>query len=265
MGNHKTPTPQLPPLKPPHRPFRWRDEAQFIKNWFDRPLMTGAISPSGRMLAARMAAYVERDSDRPVIELGPGTGPVTEALLAQGVATERLVLIEFNPDFCAALRRRFPAVTVIMGDAYELAQTLEAAGIDHVSAIVSSLPLLTHPEAKRLKLLNDAFAVLKSGGPFIQFTYSFQSPMPLTVADQPVAGISAEVSPVIWMNLPPARVWTYRSAGFAFDPELDYSPLSLSDFMRDKTEKMREDRHVKPAIAFLKRIGQHFDKDKSPH
>eukprot|EP01037_Dinobryon_pediforme_P002556 gene2555-2595_t len=246
-------------------PIRWRDEARFIKNWFDRPLMTGAVSPSGRMLAAKMASSINIDGTDPIIELGPGTGPVTEALLERGIAPERLILIEFNPDFCAALRRRFPEVNVIEGDAYGLAQTLAEAGIHRAAAIVSSLPLLTHSEAKRLKLLEEAFCLLKSGGPLIQFTYSFQSPIPLEVSGQPIPGIIAEVSPVIWMNLPPARVWTYRSAGFAFNADLDYSRLSLSDFVREKTEKLREDRHVKPAIAFLKRIGHHFDKQKPPY
>eukprot|EP01037_Dinobryon_pediforme_P008153 gene8153-8237_t len=226
--------------------------------------MTGAVSPSGRMLAAKMASYVDIDGLDPVIELGPGTGPVTEALLARGISPERLVLIEFNADFCIALRRRFPGVNVIEGDAYGLAQTLAQAGISRAAAIVSSLPLLTHHEAKRLQLLAEAFSLLKSGGLFVQFTYSFQSPMPLEVTGLPLEGIVAEVSPVIWMNLPPARVWTYRSAGFAFNADLDYSRLSLSDFVREKTEKLREDRHVKPAIAFLKRIGHHFDKQKPP-
>ena len=259
--------PNLPPIhvKAPHRSIRWRDEAKFIKHWFDRPLITGAISPSGQKLAAKMASYVDVQGTEPVIELGPGTGPVTQALLEHGIAPDRLVLIEYNVEFCEALRQRFPDVKVIQGDAYALEHTLQNAGIKSIAAIVSSLPLLTHSESKRLALLDAAFTLLKTGGPFIQFTYSFQSPMPLTVADKPLAGIIAEVSPVIWMNLPPARVWAYRSTGFAFNAELDYSPVSLSDFMRDKTEKLREDRHMKPAIAFLKRIGQHFDKDRSPH
>ena len=103
------------------------------------------------------------------------------------------------------------------------------------------------------------------GGVFVQFTYSFNSPMPLSAGQMMIEGIEADVSPVIWYNLPPARVWTYRSSGFAFDPDLIYSKNVVGDFMRETTEKLREELHINPAIAFLKRIGDRFDKMKPPH
>ena len=65
----------------------------------------------------------------PVIEIGPGTGPVTAALLRRGVAPERLVLLEFSPEFCALLRKRHPAARVIEGDAYQIAKTLAPLGL----------------------------------------------------------------------------------------------------------------------------------------
>jgi phosphatidylethanolamine/phosphatidyl-N-methylethanolamine N-methyltransferase len=180
------------------------DEARFLKSWFDRPLITGAVSPSGKSLARMMARYVDPAVPGPVIELGPGTGPVTEALIARGIAEDRLVLIEFNPDFCRLLRKRFPAARVIEGDAYALGQSLPAA-LETVCAVVSSLPLFTRPEPQRLGLLGDAFARMHRGCPFIQFTYATVSPMPLKTRS-----FDAEVSPRVWLNLPPARVWVYR-------------------------------------------------------
>jgi phosphatidylethanolamine/phosphatidyl-N-methylethanolamine N-methyltransferase len=94
------------------------DEVQFIRSWIEKPLSTGAVMPSSRVLARAMARYVDPRVDGPVIELGPGTGPVTEALVKQGVDPARLILAEFNPDFCRLLRTRYAAATVVQGDAY---------------------------------------------------------------------------------------------------------------------------------------------------
>lgn len=182
------------------------NEARFLKSWFDKPLITGAVSPSGKALARTMARYVDPDVPGPVIELGPGTGPVTEALIAHGIAEERLILVEFNKDFCRLLRRRFPGARVIEGDAYALAQT---AGLieEPAAAVVSSLPLFTRPEEQRLALLRAGFVAMHPGAPFIQFTYATVSPMPLKNRD-----FGARVSPRVWLNLPPACVWVYRKA-----------------------------------------------------
>lgn len=180
------------------------DEARFLKSWFDKPLITGAVYPSGKALARMMARYVDPDEPGPVIELGPGTGPVTEALITRGIAEERLVLVEFNPDFCRLLRKRFPKALIIQGDAYALDATLGVLA-EKASAIVSSLPLFTRPEAQRVELLRAGFSMMREGCPFIQFTYATVSPMPLKSRD-----FDAHVSPRVWLNLPPARVWVYR-------------------------------------------------------
>lgn len=182
------------------------DEARFLKSWFDKPLITGAVYPSGKALARMIARYVDPDVPGPVIELGPGTGPVTEALIARGVAEDRLILIEFNPDFCRLLRKRFPLARVIEGDAYSLDETLPSLP-EPAAAVVSSLPLFTKPEGKRLSLLATSFAMMHAHSPFIQFTYATASPMPLKLR-----AFEVEASPRVWLNLPPARVWVYRNA-----------------------------------------------------
>src|SRR5947207_13486994 len=73
--------------------IRLDDEVRFIRSWIEKPLTTGAVTPSGKALARTMAAYIDPDAEGPIIELGPGTGPVTEALVAQGVDPARLVLV----------------------------------------------------------------------------------------------------------------------------------------------------------------------------
>src|SRR5579864_8176667 len=108
------------------KPLRLDDEMQFIRSWIEKPLSTGAVMPSSKALARTMARYVDPQSSGPVIELGPGTGPVTEALVQHGVDPARLVLVEFNPSFCRLLRTRYPQATVVQGDAYRLRRLLES-------------------------------------------------------------------------------------------------------------------------------------------
>lgn len=201
----------LDPERKPFAPRRHKkkeidleDEARFLKSWLENPLKTGAVVPSGKALAAKMAAVVDPVVPGPIVELGPGTGPVTQALLARGIAPSRLILVEYSSDFSKLLRQRFPGVTVIQGDAYALADTLKPHLHEPVAAIVSSLPLLTRPDAQRSSLLEAAFNMLLPGSPFVQFTYMNASPVPLS------DGFEAVVSRRIWKNLPPARVWTYR-------------------------------------------------------
>jgi len=185
--------------------LRLDDEVRFIRSWLEKPLAIGAVTPSGKVLARTMARYVEPAVCGPVIELGPGTGPVTEALVEQGVEPERLVLVEFNPAFCQLLRARYPAATVVQGDAYSLRRALASLARQPAAAVVSGLPLVTKPLRTRLRLLRDAFAMMRPGAPFVQFTYAVVSPIPTALF-----GIRAEASERIWMNLPPARVWVYR-------------------------------------------------------
>jgi phosphatidylethanolamine/phosphatidyl-N-methylethanolamine N-methyltransferase len=185
--------------------LRLDDEVQFIRSWIEKPISTGAVMPSSRVLARAMARYVDPQSDGPVIELGPGTGPVTQALVRQGIDPGRLILVEFNPDFCRLLRSRYPQATVVQGDAYRLRRLLETYVAEPAAAIVSGLPLVTKPLRTRLRLISDAMTLLAAGAPFVQFTYAMLPPIP-----KELSAVRAEASELIWMNLPPARVWVYR-------------------------------------------------------
>ena len=185
--------------------IRLDDEMRFIKSWLEKPLAIGAVTPSGRALARTMAAYVDPSIEGPIIELGPGTGPVTEALVAQGIDPARLVLVEFDPTFCRLLRQRYPSATVIQGDAYSLRRVIAQLMQQPAAAVVSGLPLFTKPLQMRLRLLYEAFALMLPGAPFIQFTYAAYSPIP-----RRLDRVRSKSSERIWTNIPPARVWVYR-------------------------------------------------------
>src|SRR6202012_4985153 len=106
------------------KPLGPDDEVRFLRSWMEKPLHMGAVMPSGKVLARTMAQYVDVHSDSPVVELGPGTGAITSALIEHGIDQKRLVLVEYNPGFCALLRDRYPQAKVVQGDAYALRDSL---------------------------------------------------------------------------------------------------------------------------------------------
>jgi phosphatidylethanolamine/phosphatidyl-N-methylethanolamine N-methyltransferase len=189
------------------RTLRLDDEVRFIRSWIEEPLAIGAVMPSGKPLARAMAKCVDREIEGSVIELGPGTGAVTTALVEQGIEPSRLVLVEFNPTFCRLLRTRYPKATVVQGDAYGIKRLLASFLRTPAAAVVSGLPLFNKPLKLRVRLLADALALLAPNAPFVQFTYAMVPPIPRSYS-----GARAQASERIWLNIPPARVWVYRKA-----------------------------------------------------
>jgi len=178
----------------------------FLDGIRKNPRHTGAIFPSGPVLAREMASFVDPSIAGTVIELGPGTGIFTEALLKRGVAPENLVLIEYNADFCSFLRNRFPNVRVIEGSAFEIEKICQQEGIAQVSSIVSGLPLLNFPMDMRVDLVEAAFRLMDPRAKYVQFTYGAKPSVPQRL-------VSGKVTPGkrIWRNFPPATVWVYEA------------------------------------------------------
>lgn len=181
------------------------DVLRFLRSVVTAPLRTGAQWPSGKALCQAMAAPVDPNVPGPIIELGPGTGVVTEALIARGIPASRLILIEYSPQFSKLLAERYPGVRLIQGDAYALQEHVRRLGLAPPAAVVSSLPLLTQPPARRLELLRAALRLMHPDGVFVQFTYFRDSPIPVEGT-----GIATKVSPRIWLNIWPALVYSYR-------------------------------------------------------
>jgi phosphatidylethanolamine/phosphatidyl-N-methylethanolamine N-methyltransferase len=183
---------------------RLGEAAKFFRSWTEKPMQMGSVTPSSRILSKAIADFVDPSSRGPVVEIGPGTGPITKALIERGIAEDRLVLVEYSQAFCDLLARRFPKAMVVQGDAYALAKTLQGRLPGKAAAVVCGLPLLNRPEAQRLDLLAQAFTLLQPGAAFVQFTYSLSSPIPTRNAF-----FTWKASPRIWRNVPPARVWAY--------------------------------------------------------
>jgi phosphatidylethanolamine/phosphatidyl-N-methylethanolamine N-methyltransferase len=179
---------------------------RFLRALVARPRNIGAIAPSSRTLARAMAGQIDPTRSGPLLELGPGTGVITEALLERGIAPSRLTLMEYDPDMAAFLARRFADVAVIQGDAFDLGRTLAGRADEKFSAIVSGLPLLNFPMARRRQYMEGIGRRLLPGAPFVQFSYGVQPPVP------PPPGHCVTRAALVWANLPPARVWVYRKA-----------------------------------------------------
>jgi phosphatidylethanolamine/phosphatidyl-N-methylethanolamine N-methyltransferase len=185
------------------RPFA--DEVRFLRNWVERPLSVGAVAPSSPALARLMASYIDTANGGAVVELGPGTGVVTDAIIARGVRPEDVYSIEYGAEFFQHLRKRLPEVNFIHGDAFQLKHLVSGKARQPLAAVVSSLPLFTRPLPERIRLIEDSLSMLAPGAPFIQFSYALVPPVP-----QGAGEFQLERSNWVIFNLPPARVWVYR-------------------------------------------------------
>ncbi|HYF09134.1 MAG TPA: methyltransferase domain-containing protein [Acetobacteraceae bacterium] len=197
---------EAPETNPPDKPSQG-DLSRFLKAWRGAPLQTGAFAPSSRALARAMAEEVLAGrKPGQLIEVGPGTGPFTRALLEIGYAEENLTLIEYNPAFVDLLRERFPRARIVRGSAFHIAEIAAEHGITQVDGVVSGLPLYVYPVPDRQKLVREAVRLSGPDGGMVQFTYFFKSPVPR------LEGVRQRYRRFVPLNLWPASVWRYSQA-----------------------------------------------------
>ena len=183
------------------------DTTLFLQEWFANPQRTGAVVPSSRKLAAAMAQWLPSDTNSYVLELGPGTGAVTQALLAHGLREDRLVAIERNPKLARLLRERFTHAQIITGDAWQLDDLLRRRNtpVESVGAVISSLPLLNFSPEQAEALADKIRAVLDPQGTWVQYSYRIHNRR-----TRGTSRFHLLASKIVWFNLPPARVNVYR-------------------------------------------------------
>ena len=183
------------------------DTTLFLQEWLANPQRTGAVTPSSPRLAAAMACWLPANPESYVLELGPGTGAVTEALLERGLREDRLVAIERNPKLAQLLRERFPCAHIITGDAWQLDDLLRERlePIESVGAVISSLPLLNFSPAEAEALEEKIRVILSHGGKWVQYSYHLGTRRPHGTSQ-----FRRLASNIIWLNLPPARVNVYQ-------------------------------------------------------
>lgn len=179
------------------------------------PLSTASMVPSSRHLARAMVANLG-PSVRRVVELGPGTGVITEALLAHGITPAELMLVELNAEMHATLVEQFPTCHVIHGDARQLpafcAATSGFAGLP-VDAVLSGLGFLSMPDGIVEDILRGCFQVLAPGAPLVLFTYGPRVPIKPHLMQQ--LGLISRRVDFIVRNFPPASVYEVRRGSSA--------------------------------------------------
>jgi len=183
------------------------DSTLFLQEWFANPQRTGSLAPSSPQLGAAMAQWLPANPESFVLELGPGTGAVTDALIKRGLREDRLVAIERNPKMARLLRDKFPRAQIISGDAWHLDHLLRSRRepITSVGAVISSLPLLNFPHAEAEALTQKIRAVLEPDGNWVQYSYHLGKNQ-----IRGAASFQLRATKIVWLNFPPARVSVFH-------------------------------------------------------
>ncbi len=177
----------------------------FFRQWLRSPKSMGSIIPSSMALARAVTSAVAWEPGQTVVELGAGTGAISQGLLEKGMPSEALMMIELDEQLYDYLRNRFPGVRVVHGDATKLADIVADQGIDPVSTVVSGLPMVNMPFDFQKAIIGESFKSLKPGGFMLQYSYSPLSPIPAKKL-----GVKAEIVRFVLRNVPPATVWRFR-------------------------------------------------------
>ncbi|CDM56069.1 MULTISPECIES: phospholipid N-methyltransferase PmtA [Rhizobium] len=184
---------------------KFDEEIRFFKGMMQGPKTVGSIVPTSSITARKMASVVNLHSGLPVLELGPGTGAITKAILGRGVKPENLVAVEYSTDFYEHLVRLYPGVNFINGDAFNLDKTLGDLKGQTFDSVVSAVPLLNFPMQARIALLESLLDRLPAGRPVVQISYGPVSPI-IARPDR----YHIQHFDFIVRNIPPAQLWIYR-------------------------------------------------------
>lgn len=180
----------------------------FLSAFMRSPRSVGSVAPSSPSLGRVMARHIDTSRPGVVVELGGGTGAISRALLDNGIAAERLIVLERDPDLYCHLCREVPKATIVHGDALNLKGILADLKVECVNTVVSCIPMLTLPPQIQHDLYRVSFDVMEgSGGEILQYTYGIGCP----VSKKVLHNLDAKGRPVnvVLMNIPPATVWRF--------------------------------------------------------
>jgi phospholipid N-methyltransferase len=186
------------------------DDSLFLfRQFLRRPMEVAAIAPSSRFLAERMADSLPLQTAQTVLELGPGTGSLTAAVLPRLRPGTRFLAIEKSPDLLRVWQQRFPTLEGVAGDVADLKSICAARGITEVDCIVSGLPWPSFPLSLQNQAIGAVAELLKPGGQMATFGYHIGLIMPAQRNFRALLNKhfrQQERLPWEWRNLPPAFV-----------------------------------------------------------
>jgi len=182
----------------------------FLKRFLANPGLIGAILPSSPALCREIISHINIESSEAVIELGPGTGVITDEILSRINHQAKFVAIELDNKMYKTLRRNRPALNIVNDSAENLPEIMKNAGIKHLNTIISGLPWAAFPEKLQLGILDAIVNSLCDGGYFTTFAYLQGLLLPAGQRFKKLLRKSFKevtVSRVIWTNIPPAIVY----------------------------------------------------------
>ncbi|MEV7005888.1 NAD-binding protein [Streptosporangium sp. NPDC051022] len=192
------------------------DLRAFMSAALRRQGVVGAIAPSSPALARALTAVVPTRGASTVVELGPGTGPISEAIHRRLAPGSRHLAVEIDPDLAAHLRRTRPWMETVHGDAADLGRLLAEAGIDRADAVVSTLPWSLFPAGLQERVLGEVAGALAPAGAFTTVTYlpafALAGARALRRRLRSVFDEVLITGPV-WRNLPPGMTYVCRRPG----------------------------------------------------
>ncbi len=183
---------------------KFDSEIRFFKGWLNGPKSVGTPFPTSRYTGEAMARVINANSGLPVLEVGPGTGVITSAILNGGTRPENLYTVEYSEFFASGLKAEFPMVNVIHGDAFDLDNALGKHKNLMFDCVISAIPLLNFPMNMRIAYLEDMLDRIPLGRPVVQVTYGPLSPVPVGCGN-----FSVRHHEFILRNIPPAQLWIY--------------------------------------------------------
>lgn len=192
------------------------DAAFFVRCMLTAPASIGAIVPSSHRLAHAVTGVLDDCIAPNVVELGPGTGPMTKSIQGRLAGTGRHVAVELNSAFAQRLAQRFPQVDVVCDTATDLPRILKEREVDTVDVVVSSLPISVIPPEIQRDIMNGVISMLHpERGVFTTVNYvgAFVTPGARRFRRMLCDRFeNVVVNGPVLRNIPPAYVLTARRA-----------------------------------------------------
>jgi phosphatidylethanolamine/phosphatidyl-N-methylethanolamine N-methyltransferase len=189
------------------------DIGLFLRQWVKAPGQMGALAPSSAHLARAVAAPIPEQGEPVVVELGPGTGALTDEIQRRLGSRGQHVAVESNLILATALQHRFRSVDVAIDDAVNLPTLLSERRIARADVVVSGLPWSLFPNDTQDRLMSAVVEVMGPHSVFTAFAYRHAAQMAAAKRFQEsLTGRFEEVvlSRTVWRNLPPAFVLHVR-------------------------------------------------------
>ena len=176
----------------------------FFRQWLRSPKSMGSVIPSSRALARAVAAEVAWRPGQSVVELGGGTGAISQGLIDRGIPRDRLIVIELDGPLYGYLKERLTGCLVIQGDATRLDEILARHEVGEIGTVISGLPMVGMPDGFQKAIIDQGFKVMPPGSFMLQYSYSPIPPVPAAKF-----GLTAKIARYVLWNFPPAAVWRY--------------------------------------------------------